>query len=51
MKSQKNDYSKIIKKVVENSLFANANSTSCIMLYQPKVPDALKNFSKIENDK
>lgn len=51
MKSQKNNYSKIIKKVVENSLKLNANSTTCMAVYQPKAPDALKKFSKVENDK
>lgn len=50
MKAKKN-HSNFIKKVVENSLSANANSTSSIMFYQPKTPDALRKFSKIENDK
>lgn len=51
MKSQKKIYSKLIKKAVENSLKLNANSTTCMAIYQPKAPDVLKNFSKIENDK
>lgn len=50
MKTKKN-HSNFIKKVVENSLSANANSTSSIMFYQPKTPYALRKFSKIENDK
>lgn len=51
MKSQKKIYSTFIKKTVENSLKLDANSTSCMILHQPKAPAALKKFSKIENDK
>lgn len=51
MKSQRKTYSKFIKKVVENSLKRDANSTSCMILHQPKAPAALKKFSKVENDK
>ncbi len=42
---------KAIKKVVNDSLKADANSTSCIIFYQPKAPAELKKFSKIDNDK
>lgn len=35
-------------KVAESSLTREANSTSCVMVYQPKAPAALKKFSKIE---
>ncbi|WP_294951252.1 cyclic lactone autoinducer peptide [uncultured Eubacterium sp.] len=41
----------IIKKAVENSCKLDANSTTCWAVYQPKVPTALKKFSKVENDK
>lgn len=51
MKSQKNFFTKAIKTMAEKSLERNANSTTCIYYYQPKAPDALKKFSKVENDK
>ena len=51
MRSQKKIYSNIIKKIATGCLSVEANSTSCIMLYQPKAPATLKKFSKIENDK
>lgn len=38
---------KLIKKLVNNSLKVDANNTTCITIYQPKAPAALKNFSKI----
>lgn len=37
---------KLIKKVVAQSLRVDANNTSCIIIYQPKVPATLKKFSK-----
>lgn len=48
MKLNKKIYSKALKFAVEKSLENNANSTTCIMVYQPKAPAALKKFSKIE---
>lgn len=51
MKSQKKFYSNIIKKIATGSLSVEANSTSCMILFQPKTPSALKKFSKVENDK
>lgn len=51
MKSQKKNYSSIIKTIVEKTVRVDANSTTCIAVYQPKAPAALKKFSKIENDK
>ena len=41
----------MIKSLVEKSLKANSNSTTCVVFYQPKAPASLKKFSKIENDK
>ena len=41
----------ILVKIVHFSLKGNANSTTCISIFQPKAPDELKKFSKIENDK
>lgn len=40
----------MLKKAVEFSLKGNANSTTCVHIYQPKAPAALKKFSKIDND-
>ncbi|WP_294905521.1 cyclic lactone autoinducer peptide [uncultured Eubacterium sp.] len=51
MRSQEKIYSNIIKKIATGSLSVEANSTSCIMLYQPKAPATLKKFSKVDNDK
>jgi cyclic lactone autoinducer peptide len=51
MKSQKKNYSSIIKTIVEKTVRVDANSTTCIAVYQPKAPAALKKFSKVENDK
>lgn len=39
------------KKMIELELVKNSNSTTCGMIYQPKMPSALRKFSKIENDK
>lgn len=50
MKS-KNGHSNKLKTVVEKFLKADANSTTCMIVYQPKAPKMLKKFSKIENDK
>lgn len=43
--------SKLVKSIVEKSIKLDANSTTCMVVYQPKAPAALKKFSKIENDK
>lgn len=51
MKFKKKNYFKVIKRVVHNSLAVDANSVSCIIVYQPKAPAALKKFKKFENDK
>ena len=51
MKSQKKNYSSIIKTIVEKTVRVDANSTTCIAVYQPKAPAALKKFSKVENEK
>lgn len=50
MKSQKKIFTKTIKAMAEKSLTRDANSTSCMILHQPKAPAALKKFSKINND-
>lgn len=50
MKSQKKIFTTAIKTMAEKSLKRNANSTSCIVYYQPKVPVDLRKFSKMNND-
>lgn len=50
MKSQKKNFTKLMKAVIGKSLTRDANSTTCMAVYQPKAPAALKKFSKI-NDK
>ena len=42
---------KLVKNIVEKEFEISANSTTCIVLYQPKAPVALNKFSKVENDK
>lgn len=42
---------RMIKDVIEKQARISANSTTCVALYQPKAPAALKKFSKVENDK
>lgn len=51
MKSQKKIVANLIKTAAEKSLTCNANSTTCMAVYQPKAPAALKKLSKVENDK
>ncbi|MBE6835468.1 MAG: cyclic lactone autoinducer peptide [Ruminococcaceae bacterium] len=41
----------VMKKVVNLALKGNANSTTCVMVYQPKAPKELKKFSKMNNGK
>lgn len=50
MKSQKKIFTKAMKAIAEKSLTRDANSTTCIAVYQPKAPAFLKKFSKIDND-
>ncbi len=50
MKSQKKIFTKVMKTIAEKSLTRDANSTTCIAVYQPKAPASLKKFSKIDND-
>jgi len=48
---KKTAISAIAKKAAEASLKRDANSTTCVTIFQPKAPAALKKFSKIDNDK
>lgn len=43
--------SEMVKTIIEKFVKVDANSTTCMIVYQPKVPAMLKKFSKIENDK
>lgn len=46
MKNAKFLVTKILKKVVEKSLAADVNRTSCAVVYQPKVPVKLEKYKK-----
>lgn len=48
MKLKRKTYLKVIKFVVENHAKIDANSTSCLAVYQPKTPAMLKKYSKLE---
>ncbi len=48
MKLMQTALAKQMKKRVEKTLRADANSTSCVVIYQPKAPAALKQFSKVK---
>lgn len=43
---KKNAVEKVLKKVVEKTLVADANRTSCSVVYQPKAPAKLDSFKK-----
>lgn len=43
--------SKMVKAIVEKVVRIDANSTTCMIVYQPKAPAMLKKFSKVANDK
>ena len=47
----KKSCSNMIKTIVEKFVRVDANSTTCMAVYQPKTPTNLKKFSKIEDDK
>lgn len=51
MKKEQNVRATILKAVAKNAAKIDANSTSCIIFFQPKAPAGLKKFSKIDNDK
>lgn len=42
---------KFMKCIVEKEAKLSVNSTTCVVLYQPIAPTALKKFSKVDNDK
>lgn len=44
VKNKKNLIAKIAKKAAENALRRDANSTTCVCIYQPKAPEKLKQF-------
>lgn len=37
-----------MKKSVERTLQSDANSATCVIIYQPKAPAELKKFSKVK---
>lgn len=50
MKTDKR-HNNMLKTVVEKFVRVDANSTSCIFVYQPKAPEALKQYINKKNDK
>ena len=48
MKALKNKPAKLMAKALNGVLFAEANSTSCFIVYQPKAPKRLERFKKIK---
>lgn len=50
MKSERNNnpLTKPIKSVLDATLRVSANSTSCCLVHQPKVPKKLADFQKIK---
>lgn len=46
MKSQNKFFTAAIKTLAEKSIIHGANSTSCMILYQPKAPVALKKIQQ-----
>ena len=40
-----------VKSAATEMLKRDANQTTCLGIYQPKAPAALKTFSKVEHDK
>lgn len=40
-----------MKSAAKRALIDNANSTTCMIVHQPKAPASLKQFSRIEDDK
>lgn len=50
MKNKKNakKVSKCVTSLLEKTLRLEANSTSCIVAFQPKVPEGLEKFRKMK---
>lgn len=49
LNTQKN-MAKIIRRIAESTLKRDANSTTCLAIYQPKVPKQLNKFKHTKND-
>lgn len=50
MKKANEIFVKVIKSTVEKTLTADANRTSCAVVYQPKAPAKLKNFKETKHN-
>lgn len=50
MKNLKKALAKIVAISAERMLTHSANSTSCVVIYQPKLPKNFKEFKSAEND-
>lgn len=50
MRASKKALAKIAAISAERMLTHSANSTSCVLIYQPKLPKNFKEFKSAEND-
>lgn len=50
-KHPKKMLSKMVKKVIDESLTIDTLGTTCIIYYQPKVPKGMEKFKKKTDDK
>ena len=48
MEKRKNVVLKVVKKSAEKALRRNANSTTCIGIFQPKTPAGLERFKNVK---
>ncbi len=48
MKNNKKMIAIVARKAAEKTLRRDANSTTCVGFYQPKVPAALKHFKNVK---
>lgn len=48
MKNKKKLVANVARKAAESALRRDANSTTCVGFYQPKVPAALKRFKTVK---
>ena len=48
MKNKKKLVANVARKTAESALRRDANSTTCVGFYQPKVPAALKRFKNVK---
>lgn len=50
MKALKTKPAELVAKALNGVLFAEANSTSCFIVYQPKAPKVWKDSKRLKNE-